>query len=1291
MSDDNSLNALLRACRLGQGDLALLYLDERTRATPPSERGSDLEAALFEVCKVGRHRLANELLKRGASVTATESKGMTPLHIAVVNGSASVVKVLLQHDAPIDVRSHSGLTALAVAAVMGYFDVVDVLLANGAEVNAECKDGVTALQLAASRGHASVVRTLLCHGAKVDALDITRATPLLHGAENGNIEVVKALLEYQANVAQANSNGVTPLLAAAQNGHTDVVGLLAKHRAGVNVSSSGAYPLYVAAQNGHLRTVAALLQYGADVNARTVNGASALYAAARFAHADIVSLLLTHRADVNAAPFASRITPLFIAAQHAQVDVVSILLRRGADVNLANADGATPLYIASERGHERVVAILLNHHAVVDTWMKGVVTPISSATQRGHQGVVAQLLRRGARTDAERGGRAQPLYLACQEGYVEIARELLKHGADAEASFNGVTPLLIAARQGHADVISALVEHGADVNIASASGATHLQIALGMGRHDVAQVLLAHRARVDARDVAGASPLMYAAGYGQVEAVAALLRLHGTDVHDRAADGRQALHFASEHGHLQVVGMLLANRADVNAMRQTPLLCAAYAGHVHVASMLLAHGADVNATDVDGFTPLSFAAFYGRALTVALLLANGANVNAVTSTGETPLHHAAASGIDEVVDLLLDEPVTMIGAAARLEVVAERVRDFHIELELLESSVDPTLVEVTTDDDWRSRVENGERALLERFREQISDPTTPELFCDPADVRSDVKLLLAHKLQSTTCSAELSDLLRLALFNLRASGGAPWPPVPTWLLSPYELEAAEMGAHRQDDGVPVLVRGRMSDAQQRVRWRAPEGGEQAEFSATVFSFGLCMLEAYTGKVPWASESNLFTIESKMKRGHRPSLPDTMTAAQRDLLTSMLAFAPARRPALKSVTLQLKLFVESEARLRQEATMGSPHRRVPITDLKAHLFEEMASTMPKFLDKLTQMCSRLRDAPRKEAATCIRARLNDIFQMFLIRHHQPRDAAAVSFCIILRRFQKLLMAWSTAKSGLQRENFSDVSLNIRELHVRLDELLELIVPSSVGPVHEWSTGIDGAVPVEPQGSEAPPQKFESANVKRAVARPNTRPTRPKPAHVVTIEQFDNGDTQARVDNVNPEMVVAASVRGVRRILPLELEYSTCLYQLSSASCASTSAPLANSTRSVALFPRRAAYISAVMLSSSLTSTAPPIFSSSSATSSRSFTDANMSAVLPVLSLMSIAAPLPSSSVTARKCPRSAACDSAVRPSPSLSSTKLPDTSRSATHSALPHIAANSSGDFPSLLLACTSAP
>ena len=93
----------------------------------------------------------------------------TPLYWASIGHNfkdGSVLRFLLVHGADINVRSQHGLTPMHVASVNGALEVVRLLLEQGADVEAKRNDGKTALQVAVEEGYDKVVELLREHGAE---------------------------------------------------------------------------------------------------------------------------------------------------------------------------------------------------------------------------------------------------------------------------------------------------------------------------------------------------------------------------------------------------------------------------------------------------------------------------------------------------------------------------------------------------------------------------------------------------------------------------------------------------------------------------------------------------------------------------------------------------------------------------------------------------------------------------------------------------------------------------------------------------------------------------------------------------------------------------------------------------------------------------------------------------------------------------------------------------------------------------------------------------------------------
>ena len=116
--------------------------------------------------------------------------------------------------------------------------------------------------------------------------------------------------------------------------------------------------------------------------------------------------------------------------------------------------------------------------------------------------------------------------------------------------------------------------------------------------------------------------------------------------------GRTPLHCAANGGHKEIIELLIAEGADVNAKVEgagTPLHYAARWGHKEIGKLLIAAGADVNAKNKYGSTPLHSADTKEIA---ELIIAAGADVNAKDKNGRTPLDLSIKFDETDIADLL---------------------------------------------------------------------------------------------------------------------------------------------------------------------------------------------------------------------------------------------------------------------------------------------------------------------------------------------------------------------------------------------------------------------------------------------------------------------------------------------------------------------------------------------------------------------------------------------------------------------------------------------------------------
>lgn len=224
---------------------------------------------------------------------------------------------------------------------------------------------------------------------------------------------------------------------------------------------------------------------------------------------------------------------------------------------------------------------------------------------------------------------------------------------------DGSTPLQWAVYEGNVAEVKRLLEAGADVSLANYYGATAMQLASEVGDAAILKLLLAAGADPDSANAEGQTALLAVARTGNVEA-AQLLLDHGATVDAREQWGEQtALMWASARRHPQMMQLLIANGADLNARSIdrdyqrhvtaegrpkfmdtggfTPLLYAARENCLACVEVLLKNDVDIDLPDPDGVSPLLLTTMNANWDLAKQLILAGANVDQWDIYGEAPL------------------------------------------------------------------------------------------------------------------------------------------------------------------------------------------------------------------------------------------------------------------------------------------------------------------------------------------------------------------------------------------------------------------------------------------------------------------------------------------------------------------------------------------------------------------------------------------------------------------------------------------------------------------------------
>ena len=381
---------------------------------------------------------ADVLIRSGARVSTANREGVTPLQLAAMNGSASMIDKLLKAGADANAAlTPSGDTALMMAARTGTPEAITVLLEAGANVNAkETWGGTTALMWAVSEQHAAAVKLLLEHGADVNASSNFVAAANGRGFEGRTPAAPKA----EQKVEEFASGWLTPLMFAAREGDLESARLLVRAGANVNaIAGDGKDALGLAIFNGNYEFASFLIDSKSDVNHADTQGFTPLFWAVDRRNMEtapnfpwmitadplpLIKKLLDAGANPNAlvnntprarmragSPRIVFATALMRAAFSADLELVKMLLSYKGDPRIISSDGETMIEAAAGLGF-------------IQGYSKG-------------------------KTAAER---------------LEVVKLFVGLGADVnQADDYGITPLMVAGNMGDTAIIQYLVDAGADL------------------------------------------------------------------------------------------------------------------------------------------------------------------------------------------------------------------------------------------------------------------------------------------------------------------------------------------------------------------------------------------------------------------------------------------------------------------------------------------------------------------------------------------------------------------------------------------------------------------------------------------------------------------------------------------------------------------------------------------------------------------------------------------------------------------------------------------------------------
>ncbi|WP_039458752.1 ankyrin repeat domain-containing protein [Candidatus Jidaibacter acanthamoebae] len=598
---------------------------------------------------------------------------------AVSNGKIEEVKALIncvrEQGSPIDlnVRDENGNSPLMIAIYLGYKDIVDLLICARVDKNASNEDGDTALIIAVRGGHKKIAEFLITTGADKNASNKDGDTALITALRNEHKSIAQSLIyNSRADINMSNKDGDTALMISARKAYGNMVQVLIENEADVNlVNKKGETALMIAEERKYYdiairlkqakinqelifavksndyNAVNALIK-GADVNTKDKEGNSILVLAADKGYEDIVQTLIHNGANVNLTYDDWDVdSALILAAGNGHESIVQMLIKHGANVNEQGLHSETALMRAARNGYKNIVQILIKHGADVNEKDVDQCTALSEAAENGHEDIVQVLIEHNADIDVpnyDDGWTA--LVKAVNGGHEGIARILINNGANVNAFVDyGYTLLMLAANSGREGIMRMLINNGANVNARNDEGETALMIAERREHHSMVTFLKNAQEEIN-------QGLFNVAEYDYNEVKTLIER--GADVNTRSENGDTPLAYAIGNDQLDIVKILLENKADINICNKEGISAFSQVmdGNAlyEIQLELIKHQYSFNIQNEEGLTPLHFA---GDKRAVKLLLKHGAYLNIQDKQGNTPLMTAIIKGELKVAEALI--------------------------------------------------------------------------------------------------------------------------------------------------------------------------------------------------------------------------------------------------------------------------------------------------------------------------------------------------------------------------------------------------------------------------------------------------------------------------------------------------------------------------------------------------------------------------------------------------------------------------------------------------------------
>ncbi|XP_055641428.1 uncharacterized protein LOC129778512 isoform X2 [Toxorhynchites rutilus septentrionalis] len=368
----------------------------------------------------------------------------TPLHVACLTNHTGAARILLKQGADPSLMNSDNLSPLHLAVINRSVEMVRIITSTRHRMNTDAIN--SALTIATRKGHLEIVRILLDHGADISIfLTAAKSTPqnlLLPAAREGYIRILQYLLQEQI----FDVNGEDP---------------------------AGSTPLFLAAVHANIRVIETLVEYGADIEHTNKLGHNVVSTAAMHDRLDIVKYFINNYPQTSrfiSTAYAGKNTVLHIAVLKGSLEMVKYFLDlHNANAMLSNClneqnlEGFTALHICAQTGNERIFTLLLGSGADPSIPLFNEQAILHTAILNGNLNIVRVLLAQPSMVDVNAcdSEHRSILHYAVFSRSVAVVKEVLRvRGLQINRQDRqGDSALHLAAENQFVDIYNLLQKH----------------------------------------------------------------------------------------------------------------------------------------------------------------------------------------------------------------------------------------------------------------------------------------------------------------------------------------------------------------------------------------------------------------------------------------------------------------------------------------------------------------------------------------------------------------------------------------------------------------------------------------------------------------------------------------------------------------------------------------------------------------------------------------------------------------------------------------------------------------